>query len=155
MAHPSKTMNGIQKRMNLMDRSMARALARVAGGVFLPRKYSTEYLQKNPIATRPSAANETIGRRISPNHLRRELALVISFVFLGNAYSSVIPPVSRTNSILSTSCNALSYRPATPVETTYPFRGYSHKRNCYGQHPNQDPLTDFRFGMSEIFLFVQ
>jgi hypothetical protein len=55
-----------------MLRSMARALANVAGGVGRPRKKWNVERIKKVMATAPSAENETIGRRIRPNHLVME-----------------------------------------------------------------------------------
>lgn len=52
-----------------MLRSMARAFASKAGGAGLWQRCRIVYRMKNTIATKPSAANDTIGKRIRPNHL--------------------------------------------------------------------------------------
>ena len=70
---PRSVRNGVQKSRNWMLMSIARAWARLSGGICeLMRKYDfSVWRVKNVTATTPSAEKDTIGRRTMPNHLNK------------------------------------------------------------------------------------
>lgn len=105
----SKIRKGIQKRVNWILRSMARALASSEGTSpeSNPKIFFSTERTKNTTAIVPSAENDTRGRRIRPNHLMSASQSDVRVLHL-NTHSSPIFRSSRITSMLSTRNSAVT-----------------------------------------------
>ena len=110
------------------------------------------------MTTTPSPENERMGRRISPNHLQQtrqdsgprtdDASLAFRAAREVDTYSVWMPLLSRTSSMLDTSC--WRCQPPTTSHTamaTYKFSGGYHEPNrCEEEGDTKPRIDDLRLG---------